>query len=70
MTMTRNQFKRKAERLFLKQNPTATVEWIYAKFVTYPTGVKGWSGRFTATAPGYRPSVMLAHGDDSYIMVR
>lgn len=68
--MNATQFKRKAEAIFLKRNPEASIEWISAKKVTYPTGVKGYLGWFYAQAPGYKPSKMLAQGDDTYMMVR
>ncbi len=70
MKLTRKGFKAKAEAAFLRQNPGATVEWISAAKVEYPTGVKGWAGKFAAAAPGYKPRVMLADGDDMYVMVR
>jgi hypothetical protein len=68
--MNATQFKRKAEAAFKKANPTASIEWISAKQVTYPTGVKEYRGQFLAEAPGYRASQMTAMGDDSYVMVR
>lgn len=68
--MTRKQFKAKAAAAFKRQNPSASIEWISAEFITYQTGLKEWRGKFSAVAPGYRPSVMHACGDDSYVMVR
>lgn len=68
--MNATQFKRKAEAAFLKANPTASVEWISAKQVTYPTGVKEYRGEFFAQADGYRGRKMIAMADDSYVMVR
>jgi len=68
--MNATQFKRKAEAAFKKTNPTASVEWISAKQVTYPTGVKEYRGQFIAEAAGYRTRQMTAMGDDSYVMVR
>lgn len=70
--MTKHQFMKKAEAAFRRANPTADyIGWHNSpKFVTYPTGVKGWSGKFYATAQGYSPRFVLAEGDDSYIMVR
>lgn len=68
--MTRKQFRQKAEAAFKKANPAASIEWIEARFVTYPTGYKGWYGKIAATAPGYKSRVMIAMGDDTYMMVR
>jgi hypothetical protein len=68
--MNATQFKRKAEAAFKKVNPTASVEWISAKQVTYPTGIKEYRGEFYAQADGYRSRKMVAMGDTSYVMVR
>jgi hypothetical protein len=67
--MTKREFQKRARVLFLKRNPTATMQWMSAKHVTYPTGVQGWYGRFTAEAPGHRSSVMIARGDSDSIMI-
>jgi hypothetical protein len=69
--MTMKQFQSKVEAAFLKANPTATITgWLDARLVKYPTGVRGWAGKFHAIADGYKPRVMIAQGDDTYIMVR
>lgn len=70
--MTRKQFIAKAEAAFKRANPTVDfVSWHHVpKLVTYPTGVKGWHGKFYATAEGHKPRIMIAEGDDSYVMVR
>lgn len=68
--MTKREFKAKAAAAFARVNPTAAIQWLDARFVTYPTGVQGWHGRFEAIADGYRTRVMLASGDDSHVMVR
>jgi hypothetical protein len=69
--MTPKAFKKKAEALFFKKNPTATVEWVKTpKLVTFPTGVKEFYGTFAATAPGFKPKLMIATGDATYTMVR
>ncbi len=69
--MTKTQFKAKAERAFLQANPTATITgWIKAGLVTYPTGVREYAGQFQAVAEGYRFKVIIASGDDTYIMTR
>lgn len=70
--MTKHQFKRKAEAAFLRRNPTAKITgWVgEPNFLKYPTGVKGWSGKFHAVAEGYKPKIMFADGDDTYVMVR
>jgi hypothetical protein len=70
--MTATQFKKKAEAAFLRQNPTATISgWVkQPRKVTYPTGVTEWSGSFHAVAAGYKPKIMIASGDDTYVMVR
>lgn len=70
MAMTRKQFQHMATAAFVAANPTAKVEWLTAKFVTYPTGHRCWQGKFTAEAPGYRPRVMTATGDDDGVLVR
>ena len=54
--MTPKAFKKNAERIFLKRNPTAAIEWVKApKLVTFPTGIKEFYGTFAATAPGFKP---------------
>lgn len=70
--MNTNQFKSKAQALFLKANPTATISgWTYGpKRVTWPTGRKGIAGRFFATAPGFRPKQIMADWDGDGIWVR
>jgi hypothetical protein len=70
--MTATQFKKKAEAAFFRQNPTATISgWVkQPRKATSPTGVTGWSGSFHAVAPGYKPKIMIATGDDTYVMVR
>ena len=70
--MTKLQFMKKAEAAFKRANPTADyISWnVSPKLITYPTGVKGWSGKFYATAFGYSPRYVLAQGDDTYVMVR
>jgi hypothetical protein len=68
--MTKREFKRKATIAFMKVNPTATIEWITATEIIYPTGIKEWSGRFSAIADGYRAKTMIVSGADDYIMVR
>jgi len=68
--MTKREFKKRAHALFLRNNPEADIEWVKANFVTYPTGVKGWYGLFTARAPGHRTSTMVVNADDDSIMIR
>ena len=54
----------KAANMFLSTNPTARLKWNKKPaLVTYPTGYRGWYGTFTATAPGYRVSVMSVECD-------
>jgi hypothetical protein len=68
--MTRKQFKDRVTAAFYRANPTAVITgWLDARFVTYPTGHKGWVGKFAACAEGYRPKVMLASGDDDHVRV-
>jgi hypothetical protein len=63
--MTKTQFKTKAEALFHKANPGATITgWVYQpRMVKYPTGLKGMYGTFHATAEGYRAKIMIAEWD-------
>jgi hypothetical protein len=70
--MTHDSFKRKAESAFLRSNPTATITgWPRApRLITYPTGLREWGGSFHAIADGSRSKVVIASGDDSYVMVR
>ncbi len=58
-------FKTRAVALFLRANPTATVgAWTVApRRVTYPTGLVGIAGRFTASAPGHRSRDVIADWD-------
>ena len=63
-------FKKRARDLFLKNNPTADIEWVKADYVTYPTGVKGWYGLFTARAPGHHTRTMVVNADEDSIMIR
>lgn len=67
--MTRKQFKDRVTAAFYRANPTATIEWLTVWFATSPTGHKGWYGKFTAEAPGYRSKVMFASGDDEHVRV-
>lgn len=66
----KREFKNKAAAAFKRTNPAAEIEWMTARLVTFPTGVKEWLGTFTATALGHKPSVMTATGADDYVMVR
>lgn len=61
--MTKAQFKKKAEALFLKVNPTATVgAWAFGpNAVTWADGSKGMAGGFNASAPGHRARVVVAN---------
>jgi hypothetical protein len=69
--MTKAEFRKKAIDAFKKQNPTATVGWLkQPRWITYPTGVEGWHWEFFAKAKGHRESLMLAEGDETYVMVR
>lgn len=68
--MTKADFKRRAEAAFIKRNPAAQIEWIEARLVTFPTGVREYMGSFIAIAPGFRPSRMIASGSEDYVMVR
>lgn len=70
--MTRTQFKSKAVKLFLKANPTATVgDWSFGpNRVTWANGKKGFSGRFAATAPGFRARDISATFDGDGVWVR
>ena len=72
MKMTKQEFRRKAEAAFLRVNPTAAITgWTDGpRFAKYPTGVRGFIGKFHAIADGYRPREVLADGDDSYVQVR
>ena len=67
--MTRQEFRKRASALFAERNPDASIKWLASRFVTYPTGVKGWYGKFEARAPGYRTRTMLARGDADSIMI-
>jgi hypothetical protein len=69
--MTPADFRKKATRVFLERNPTAKVGWTkQPRLVTYPTGVTGWEWTFYATASGHKERMMLAQGDETYVMVR
>lgn len=69
--MTPAKLKRKAEILFRKENPAATIAWTMTpRLVTYPTGLRQLTGQFHATAPGYRSRNMTVAGDDSFTMIR
>jgi hypothetical protein len=60
--MTKAQFKRKAVAMFTRANPTATVgAWEFGPNpVKWANGKTGMAGGFYATAPGYRPRVVIA----------
>ncbi len=70
--MTKTEFKAKAEAAFYRANPGAKIdEWIGdVANLKYPTGVTGWHGKFKVSQGGYKTTVMIANGDDSYVMVR
>jgi hypothetical protein len=56
-------FRRRAERGIRAANPDATdltIAWNWSRKVTYPTGLKGYAGEVTLTAPGYRPTTRIA----------
>lgn len=62
---TVKEFRRQAESGFRAANdaPDAAIEWTFGpKRVTFPTGLAGYSGVFTATADGFRPKVCVATG--------
>jgi hypothetical protein len=74
---TAAQFKRAAEAAFRRANPDAdtvglVINWTHGpKRVTFPTGLKGYSGVGTAAAPGFRPKTIVASGTpDTGISVR
>lgn len=69
--MTKRAFKKRAEALFMKANPAATITgWIRCELCTFPTGVVEWVGKFYAVADGFKPSVMHVNAADDYVMVR
>lgn len=71
MKMNRQSFKEKAEAAFKRANPGAiTIRWHKAREVPRHTGEPYWTGKFEAIATGHQPKIMIATGDDSYVMVR
>lgn len=72
---TLREFRSRSLRLFRKANPDArsglVVSWEWSRRVTFPTGLKGFTGSFTATADGYRTKTVLASwADGTGLMVR
>ena len=65
-------FKREAVRVFKKSNPSDTrITWVMEpEHITYPTGLQGWRGRFTAEAKGFRTRTLTATFDEGDWMVR
>lgn len=67
-------FRRQAEAGFRRANPDAEVtvtEWTHGpERVTWADGSTGFSGLFTATAPGYAPRSVHASTGSWGLMVR
>lgn len=60
------EFKREAVARFKRVNPDARkvkFAWEFARPVTWPTGLTGWSGVAWVTAEGYRPKTVVATWD-------
>lgn len=54
-------FKSRSERIFREANyVVTTITWERAVKVTLHDGSRGYTGRFLATAKGYRPKLMTA----------
>jgi hypothetical protein len=70
--MNRKQFTAKAEQMFRRANPSATIgRWTFGpNRVTWADGSKGYSGAFLATAPGYLTSQILATQSRDGVWVR
>jgi hypothetical protein len=71
--MTPKQFKAKAERMFLRVNPGATiVKWTHGPVRTTNkgNGDKCMCGMFLATQEGYRSRNVQAHMDSQGFGVR
>jgi hypothetical protein len=71
--MNTTTFRRKAETMFRKANPDATIaiEWTHGPVtVTWADGTKGISGTFQAQAPGFRTRPMCASLLDGEVAVR
>jgi hypothetical protein len=72
---TLREFRNRSERLFRNGNPDArsglTIAWEWSRRVTFPTGLKGFTGSFTATADGFRTKAVLASwAEGTGLMVR
>jgi hypothetical protein len=77
MKLKRIEFRNQAEAAFMRKNPDAvaaglTIRWHSTRQVPRATCKTElyWVGKFEAIAPGHKPSVMIATGDDDYVMVR
>lgn len=61
---TLREFRSRSVSGFRRNNPDArkglVITWEWSRRVTFPTGFKGFTGRFTATADGYSTRSMLA----------
>lgn len=63
-----SQFRTAAERGFRIANSDvavlATITWRWSRRVTFPTGLKGFTGIMFVEAPGYKSREMLASWAD------
>lgn len=60
---TVSQFRRQSEDGFRRANdaPDATFDWTFGpQRVTFPTGLQGFSGVATVSAPGFKSKVCVA----------
>jgi hypothetical protein len=66
-------FRKRAEQSFRNANPNAEnleMIWEFCKWVTFPTGLEGYSGYGYATATGYGRVMFVASETKHGLMVR
>jgi hypothetical protein len=63
-----SQFRARVARSVRRANPDATdltITWKWSRRVTFPTGLKGFSGLIELSAPGYATRPMIATWADT-----